>query len=131
MAISLDNQFALRLHSLQIAEHRLQLLAGNVANADTPGYQARDLDFRSAMQKADSGQMHMATTQNGHINIGQNASPGRVQYRVPTQPTLDGNTVDSQLEAASIGETTIRYQATLTFLNQKIQGLMSAISGGR
>ena len=131
MAINLDNQFALRLRSLQTAEHRLQLLASNVANADTPGYKARDLDFRAAMRSADTRQMRMATTQNGHINIGQDAQPGQVQYRVPTQPSLDGNTVDSQLEAASVGETTIRYQATLTFLNQKIQGLMMAISGGR
>ena len=131
MAINLDNQFALRLQSLQVSEHRLQLLAGNVANADTPGYKARDLDFRTAMQSAGTRQMGMTTTQSGHINIGQNTQPGQAQYRVPTQPSLDGNTVDSQLEAASIGETTIRYQATLTFLNQKIQGLMMAINGGR
>lgn len=131
MAISLDNQFALRLKSLQLSEHRLQLLASNVANADTPGYKARDLDFRAAMQSANTGQMRMTTTQNGHINSGQSTQPGRAQYRVPTQPSLDGNTVDSQLEAAAVGETTIRYQATLTFLNQKIQGLMMAINGGR
>ena len=82
MTINLDNQFALRLKSLQIAEHRLQLLASNVANADTPGYKARDLDFRAAMASADTEQMHMTTTQNGHVNSGRNAQPGQAQYRV-------------------------------------------------
>ncbi|MFQ5634722.1 MAG: flagellar basal body rod protein FlgB [Gammaproteobacteria bacterium] len=131
MAIDLDNIFALRLRSLEVAEQRLQLLAANVANADTPNFKARDIDFVAAMREAGDENLRMTATRAGHIDIAGTARAGQVQYRVPTQPSLDGNTVDAQKESAAVAETAVRYQATLTFLNQRIQGLLSAITGGR
>jgi len=132
MALDLNNHFALRLRSLEVAEQRMKLLAANVANADTPGFKARDLDFVSAMRAAGEGDISMTTTRAGHLGVpGSDNVAGKVQYRVPTQPSLDGNTVDAQKESAAVAETAVRYQATLTFLNQRIQGLMTAITGGR
>lgn len=132
MALDLNNYFALRLRSLEVAEQRMKVLAANVAHADTPGFKARDIDFVSAMREAGEGGMQMASTKAGHIGVPGSADvAGTVQYRVPTQPSLDGNTVDAQKESAAVAETAVRYQATLTFLNQRIQGLMTAITGGR
>ncbi|MBT8442307.1 MAG: flagellar basal body rod protein FlgB [Gammaproteobacteria bacterium] len=132
MAMDLNNYFALRLQSLDVAEQRMKVLATNVANADTPGFKARDIDFVAAMRAAGEGDIRMSTTQPGHIALpGSNSVAGKVQYRVPAQPSLDGNTVDAQKESAAVAETAVRYQATLTFLNQRIQGLMTAITGGR
>ena len=132
MALDLNNYFALRLKSLEVAEQRMKVLAANVANADTPGYKARDIDFVAAMREAGAGDIRMTTTQAGHIALpGTDTVAGKVQYRVPSQPSLDGNTVDAQQESAAVAETAVRYQATLTFLNQRIKGLMTAITGGR
>lgn len=131
MAIDLNNYFALRLRSLQVAEQRMQVLAANVANADTPNFKARDVDFVAAMREAGGETIRLSKTQAGHVDIGGANQSAVVQYRVPTQPSLDGNTVDAQKESAAVAETAVRYQATLTFLNQRIQGLMTAITGGR
>lgn len=131
MSIDLNNYFAMRLKSLEVAEQRMQVLAANVANADTPNFKARDIDFVAAMQEAGGSALRMAATQSGHISVGGSGQPAQVQYRIPTQPSLDGNTVDAQKESAAVAETAVRYQATLTFLNQRIQGLMTAITGGR
>lgn len=131
MALDLNNYFSLRLRSLEVAEQRMQVLAANVANADTPNFKARDIDFVAAMRDAAGDNMQMSTTSSGHIGVAGAGQPGQVQYRVPTQPSLDGNTVDAQKESAAVAETAVRYQATLTFLNQRIQGLMTAITGGR
>ncbi|MFW2405471.1 MAG: flagellar basal body rod protein FlgB [Gammaproteobacteria bacterium] len=132
MPLDLNNYFSLRLQSLDVAEQRMKVLATNVANADTPGFKARDIDFVAAMRAAGEGDIQMAATRAGHIDVpGSDSAAGKVQYRVPTQPSLDGNTVDAQMENAAVAETAVRYQATLTFLNQRIQGLMTAITGGR
>ncbi|MGI9343804.1 MAG: flagellar basal body rod protein FlgB [Gammaproteobacteria bacterium] len=131
MAIDLNNYFALRMQSLQVAEQRMQVLAANVANADTPGFKARDIDFVAAMRAAGGENMQPGGARAGHIDTGNASGPATVMYRVPTQPSLDGNTVDAQMESAAVAENSVRYQATLTFLNQRIQGLLSAITGGR
>jgi len=131
VAIDLNNYFALRMQSLQVAEQRLEVLAANVANADTPGFKARDIDFVAAMRAAGGEHMQPGSARAGHIGTGNASGPATVMYRVPTQPSLDGNTVDAQMESAAVAETAVRYQATLTFLNQRIQGLLTAITGGR
>jgi flagellar basal-body rod protein FlgB len=134
MALEIYKQFDLHTRALGIANQRLELLADNVANADTPQYKARDIDFRTAMQSAGSldGELAMATTRTGHLKVG-GAGPNTTtpQYRVPDQPSLDGNTVDSQKENAAIAETSVRYQASLTFISAQIRGLRDAITGGR
>jgi len=137
MALDINAQFDLHSRVLGLANQRLELLADNVANADTPNYKARDIDFRSAMANAGQpgalgGELPMAAPRSGHIQAG-GAGPNttNAQYRVPDQPSLDGNTVDSQKENAAIAETAVRYQATLTFLSSRIRGLRDAITGGR
>ncbi len=131
MPINLDNEFALHGRALNVASQRLGLLANNVANADTPGYKARDVDFKAAMQNVAKNAPAMQVTHDKHIGLPSAGSRAEVLYRVPTQPSMDGNTVDAQQETSAVAETTVRYQATLTFLNAKIRGLRLAITGGQ
>lgn len=133
MALNINTQLDLNARALGIANQRLELLADNVANADTPGYKARDIDFRTAMQSAGSGDLDLKATSKGHMQLDGIAGPNTAtpMYRVPDQPSLDGNTVDSQRENAAIAETSVRYQASLTFLSAQIRSLREAINGGR
>ncbi len=132
MPLDINAQFDLHTRALGLANQRLELLADNVANADTPDYKARDIDFRSAMHNAGSGgDLNLTATSGRHLQVGGGANTTSPMYRVPEQPSLDGNTVDSQKENAAIAETSVRYQATLTFLSARIRGLRDAITGGR
>ena len=132
MPLNIDNVFATHAKSLTLGSQRIQLLAANIANADTPNYLARDIDFKGAMASQISGSVRMARTSSRHISPGQTSGgPATVLYRIPHQPAQDGNTVDSQREKAAIAETSLRYQSSLTFLNMRIRGLKSAITGGR
>lgn len=130
MPLNVNAMFDLHGRALNVQNQRLEVLAANVANADTPQYKARDVDFRAAMQDA-GNDMTMRTTSGRHIQVG--GRPGEVTplYRNPDQPSLDGNTVDAQKENAAIAETAVRYQTTLTFLSSHIRGLRDAITGGR
>jgi flagellar basal-body rod protein FlgB len=122
----------LHARSLGVANQRLELLADNVANADTPNYKARDLDFRAAMAGvAADGDLPLAVTAGGHIAPAVTGSRGTPLYRVPDQPSLDGNTVDPQRENAAFAETAVRYQTSLTFLQARIASLRNALTGGR
>jgi len=134
MALDIYAQFNLHARALGLANQRLELLADNVANTDTPNYKARDIDFSAAMQSAGGlgGDLPMAATRPGHMQTGSaGANTTTPLYRVPEQPSLDGNTVDSQKENAAIAETAVRYQATLTFLSSRIRGMRDAFTGGR
>lgn len=117
--------------ALTLGNQRLQLLANNVANADTPNYKARDINFEQAMQSVGEKAVRVQQTNARHISTSGGPNTAKVMYRLPDQPSLDGNTVDTQQESASIAETAVRYQATLEFLNRKIAGLRHAIKGGR
>jgi len=135
MPLKLDQYLSVHASALDVRARRTELIANNLANADTPGYKARDIDFRTAMARA-SGEaasgVHLSTTQAGHIGGAASAdattSPD-LKYRTPLAPALDGNTVDAQLEQAAFAENAVRYQATLTFLNSKFRGLLTAILG--
>jgi flagellar basal-body rod protein FlgB len=136
MALDLDKHLGVLPDALAIRGRRTELLARNLANADTPNYKARDLDFRDALAAASSqsnggGPLTLATTRPGHLGGGANAGPAdaALKYRVPLAPALDGNTVDAQLEQAAFAENTVRFQATLTFLNARFRSLMTAITG--
>ena len=134
MPVNLDTYLGVHAQALQLRSQRTEILAANLANADTPNYRARDIDFKAALAAArgDLGSgVHLATTSSRHIGApGANgtASP-ELKYRTPLAPSLDGNTVDTQLEQAAFAENSVRYQATLTFLNSKFRGLMTAITG--
>lgn len=131
MALNIDKLFAGHARALGIANQRLQLLAANVANADTPHYKARDIDFKGAMQEASQRRVQLKGTHPKHLAVGGSPNRAEALYRVPDQPSLDGNTVDTQRESSAVAETAVRYQATLTFLNHRIQGLRLAITGRR
>jgi len=135
MPLNLDQYVSVHAAALDVRARRGELIANNLANADTPGYQARDIDFRQAMAIASGDKtagVSLSTTQAGHIGGAASAnatgSPD-LKYRTPLAPALDGNTVDAQIEQASFAENAVRYQATLTFLNSKFRGLLTAILG--
>ena len=135
MASSIDNYLGVHAAALKLRSQRTEVLAANLANADTPGYRARDIDFKGALAAASgqssSGGVHLATTRAGHIgNAAADGTPApELKYRVPLAPALDGNTVDGQLEQAAFAENTVRYQATLSFISSKFRALMTAITG--
>jgi flagellar basal-body rod protein FlgB len=135
--VSLDINSYLGVHAqaLMVESRRTELLASNLANADTPNYKARDIDFKQALAAAGSSTgapLALQATQSGHQSSDSSTSissePG-VQYRIPMAPSLDGNTVDEQLEQSAFAENSVRYQATLTILNSKLRSLMTAITG--
>ncbi len=132
MPVKLDTYLGVHATALKLRSQRTELLAANLANADTPGYRARDIDFKAALAAAGNpaGGVHLATTRAGHMRgaSGGESSPD-LKYRVPLAPSLDGNTVDAQLEQAAFAQNTVRYQATLSFLSSKFRGLMTAITG--
>lgn len=132
----LDQYIGVHAAALDVRARRTEVIANNLANADTPGFKARDLDFRTALARAAGEQapgVHLSTTRAGHIGGSASAeatSNPDLKYRTPLAPALDGNTVDAQLEQAAFAENAVRYQATLTFLNSKFRSLMTAILGG-
>jgi flagellar basal-body rod protein FlgB len=137
VAFNLDSYLGVHAPALKLREQRTELLARNLANADTPGYKARDLDFRAALASAEGTATPgaMQATQPGHIGTTSAAGlePGSTEaflkYRTPLAPSLDGNTVDAQLEQAAFADNAVRYQATLSFLSSKFRSLMTAITG--
>jgi flagellar basal-body rod protein FlgB len=133
MPINLDTYLGVHAKALPLRSQRTEVLAANIANADTPGYRARDIDFKSALAAAGNAQSadQMKATQTRHISTAQvNGTPaGELKYRNPLAPALDGNTVDTQLEQAAFAENSVRYQATLSFLSSKFRGLLTAITG--
>ncbi|HKS56111.1 MAG TPA: flagellar basal body rod protein FlgB [Steroidobacteraceae bacterium] len=137
MPSSIDNYLGVHAQALQLRSKRTEVLAANLANADTPGYRARDIDFKGALAAASgpssnaSGGVHLSTTRAGHIGAAtaNGTQAPELKYRTPLAPSLDGNTVDGQLEQAAFAENTVRYQATLSFISSKFRALMTAITG--
>lgn len=127
---------ALNFHqeALNLRAERQKVLAANIANADTPHYKARDFDFSSELSRAmeegrasDQG-LSLATTSARHIDAGSTAPAVReLLYRVPDQPSLDGNTVDMNRERVQFADNAVRYQAALSLLNGRIQGIKTAM----
>ena len=129
MANLIDQAFGSHATALQLRAERAQLLAANLANADTPGFKARDIDFKQALASAQSEAGPLVTTQTNHLGGLDAGQATRALYRTPLQPSLDGNTVDVATEQAAFGENSNRYLASLTFLNGRIRGLMTALRG--
>ncbi len=129
----LDKSLGIHADALRLRAYRSNILASNIANADTPGYKARDIDFKSILsrQVTPSGvePISMRNTHAGHIQIGQPMAGADLQYRNPLQASMDGNTVDSHIEYTRFAENTLRYQASLHFLGSRFKSLLSAIKG--
>jgi len=132
MAISFDNALGIHEKAVGLRIQRAEILANNIANSDTPNYKARDIDFKAVLQGAEAGQqpLQMARTRTGH-NTGLISSDfaAELMYRVPGQPSIDGNTVDVQEEMARYTKNAVDYQASFQFLNKKFKGLSNAIRG--
>lgn len=132
MAINLDKLVGFHQNALKVRNNQMEVMSGNLANANTPGYKARAIDFNQAMAAARhaSGQS-MTRTHENHMS-GTMISTTEIGFRIPTQPdTGDGNTVEVQQERNAFLDTSMRYQATVEFLNGKIKGMKKAISGGQ
>jgi flagellar basal-body rod protein FlgB len=135
MPLNLDTYLGVAAQALNVQGKRMEVLANNLANVDTPNYKARDIDFKAALAQAGSpdAPLQLATTTAGQIGgataAGDADTSGALKYRVPLAPSLDGNTVDAQLEQAAFADNTVRYQATITFLSSRLKNLMTAITG--
>jgi len=117
--------------SLKFRALRNQVLASNIANADTPNYKARDFDFGAAMKSARNETIRMTATSALHSQgVGQSDFNTRMLYRVPHQPTLDGNTVETDVEQAKFAENALQYRASLAFLDGQIRSIKFALRGG-
>lgn len=120
MALGFDKALGIHPHALSLRMDRTQLLAGNLANVDTPGYKARDIDYKAVLQQTESA------LREGVSQPGLASGP---MYRVPYQPSQDGNTVELSVEQTAFAENAMDFQTSLTFMNIKLRGLQQAIEG--
>lgn len=128
--MNVDKIFGIHANAVRIRGQRAEILARNMANADTPGYKARDLSFDDMLAGNRMTYSGLRTTQSAHIKFGeQSAESSDLKYRVPLQPSVDGNSVDMQTERAEFMRNALMYQTSLQFLNGRISGLMTAIRG--
>lgn len=118
--------------ALDLLSQRQKVLAGNIANADTPGFKARDFDFASALAEARGEAGGAIRTSSRHLH-GNGSADGQPQvnllWRQAEQPSLDGNTVDLDRERANFADNAMRYEATLRFINSDVRTMLSAITG--
>jgi len=128
MTNGLDNIFGVHAQALRLRAKRAELLAANIANADTPNFKARDIDFKAALKDANPKE-GIAKTHVGHINPGGSQGKLNLLYRIPVQSNIDGNTVDLHRESAEFSENALHYDASLNFINSRIRSLMSALKG--
>ncbi len=112
-----DRLFGIHGEALQLRSQRMGVLASNIANAATPGYKARDIDFSAALAAREVG-----------MDMGQ-ATEAATRYRIPTMPSLDGNTVEMGVEQTAFAENAVGYATTLEFLRGRIETLTRAIKG--
>lgn len=133
----LDQELRFARTALGLRNYRQELLASNIANADTPHFKARDIDFRSALGAAlgkgggdAAGPLEMARTQRGHLG-GEGGSPygAAVKYRAEYQGAVDGNTVNMDVERSAFAENALHVDALITFINKRFEGMQRAING--
>jgi flagellar basal-body rod protein FlgB len=128
MGISFDKALGVYENALNVRVKRAEVIANNLANADTPGFKARDIDFRAILKGATNNDLAMTETSPEHMG-GAQAQAEQLLYRNPTQPSIDGNTVDTQREISEYTKNMMDFQANFRFLNSKFKGLVSAIKG--
>lgn len=133
MAISFDKALGLYESALTLRSDKAGVIANNLANVNTPGYKAQDIDFKQALAASRGrGASHVkaVSTHSGHIGGAESGRfSGEVLYRTPSQPSMNGNTVEEQTEHAAYMKNTLEFQAAFTMLNSKFKGLSKAIRG--
>lgn len=117
--------------ALLFRARRMEVLAANLANADTPQYKARDVEFGSVLAGAMANRASLAVTDPRHIAANPPAASSELKYRIPHQPAQDGNTVEADLELSRYAENAVSYQASLMFANGRIATLRAALAGTR
>jgi flagellar basal-body rod protein FlgB len=133
MIDKLDADLRFNREALNLRVQRQDVLASNIAHSDTPNYKARDFDFGSRLSQAMaqgrmSQSMSLATTSARHLQGEAQAMPDEdLQYRVPTQSSIDGNTVDMDVERVNFADNAMRYESDLTVISAKIKSLLSAV----
>lgn len=126
----MDSIFGLSEKALRLTEDRSVLLTNNIANSSTPHYKARDIDFHQTLQETNSITPNLLTTHANHIKPSSEQDSGaHTMYRVPMQMSLDGNTVDEEIERKNFIENALNYQVNLTFIKNKTDELRKAIKG--
>lgn len=131
MAISMDKIFGIHENAMHLQSRRAQLISQNLANSDTPGYKAKDIDFKTAMKSAANGTLKapLKATQSGHIQPKGFFLGSEQLYRQPMQSSLDGNTVESHVEMSEFTENSMRYLMTLRIMSGRINGMLTALRG--
>ena len=123
----IDKVFGISPSVLALRSQRTEMISANLANADTPGYKAKDIDFQAALGRA-TGDYELLQTNKPHMTVnGIDKEEG--MYRVPIQPSLDGNTVETDREHGAFMENAIRYQASLDFLDARIKSTLQTLRG--
>jgi len=128
------NVFSQHEQALKFRALRTQVLTNNIANADTPNFKARDYDFSTMLDRAQVGSLSLRATSSRHMGTGisvvSEANVSELKYRIPYKPSLDGNTVETDVEQARFAENALYYRASLAFLDGKIRSIKFAIRGG-
>jgi flagellar basal-body rod protein FlgB len=131
MVSKIDNALSFQQQALSLRAQRQQVLAANIANADTPNYKARDFDFSAVLKDTlagrSGGNLPMTRTSGGHQQPGSDFGSVRLMYRGESQSSVDGNTVNMDVERAQFAENAIQYEAGITFISGQLKTLMSAI----
>lgn len=127
MGINFESALGPQPQALAVRAARMSVLAGNLANANTPGYLARDIDFKSAMASTRST-LALSTTTPGHI-AGSHDGVAPLQYRIPDQPAVDGNTVEADHEMTLFAENSVQFDTAFTLLNRRFGTLLTALRG--
>ncbi|MDG1165539.1 MAG: flagellar basal body rod protein FlgB [Porticoccaceae bacterium] len=123
-----DSAFGSQEQALSLRSQRMEILARNIANSDTPGFKARDLDFKAVLDETQ--QTHsLRTTQSMHIRSESSMGQGEMVYTIPFNTSADGNTVELSVEQAKYGKAASEYQATLRFLEGSMSGVRKALRG--
>ncbi len=128
MVNNIKQQLDVLSNALNVRNKKQEILASNIANAATPNYKARDVEFEVELARL-LNEGPLKTSDSKHIGLVSKNLPGKVQYRQSVNPSVDGNTVELAVEQMEFAENAVRYQTTLDFINSKVRGLMSAIRG--
>ncbi|PCK08126.1 MAG: flagellar basal body rod protein FlgB [Alteromonadaceae bacterium] len=136
MGMSFEKAVGFKESALLLRAQRATVLAGNIANIDTPNYKARDINFHEALKAQSSNGtfsgkgLTMSTTSGGHLGSAKDSGMGANQYyRTPSQPSIDGNTVEESVEHANYMQNSLEFQVAFTLLNGNFKGLTQAIRG--
>lgn len=125
----LENAFGIHEQALAVRSRRVELLSKNIANADTPNFKAKDIDFKSVLSATRDQALDMQATKVGHFLKGDPIRPDGEMFRIPFNTSFDGNTVEIGMEQAQYGKAAADFQATLSFLESRVSSLRKAMRG--